>query len=201
MRLWQYTLACVVGTVLLFCASCVDRSLNPWFPETDVVSEGWLLGKWTVHAEDETDTMTFTQGEGNAYRIDYRAEHRGSEETEHGFYEGRLARIDGVYYLDYQPAPITDGLEGVWVVATHGLARLDYADNKLRIRLLNAGRLEKIAKEGKLTEVKFTWIENGWMDNEVLLTSSTAELRRFLTAHAREKGFFDPQGGDFVRAK
>jgi len=201
MRLRQYILAGVVGIALLVCGGCIDRSLNPWFPKADVVSESWLLGKWTTHLEDETDTMTFTRGEGNAYRIDYLVERRGSGETDRGFYEGRLGRIDAVYYLDYQPVPLEDRIEATWMVRTHGLARLDYADNKLRIRLLNAGRLEKTAKEGKLTELKFTWMENEWTDNEILLTSSTAELRRFLTAHARGEGFFDPQGGDFVRAK
>jgi hypothetical protein len=201
MRLRQHTLAGVVGVALLVCGGCVDRSLNPWFPKADVVSESWLLGKWIIHTEDETETLTFTRGESNAYRIDCLVERRGSGETEHGFWEGRLGRIDGIYYLDLQPVPLTDRLEATLMVRTHGLARLDYADNKLRIRGLNTERLEKTAKEGKLTEVKFTWMENEWTDNDILLTSSTAELRRFLTAHAREEGFFNPQGGDFVRAK
>jgi len=201
MRLRRYALTAVVSTVLWLCVACIDRSLNPWFPETDAVSESWLLGKWIAHDEDETSTMTFTRGEGKAYRIDCLVERRGSGETEHGSWEGRLGQIDGVYYLDYQPAPLADRRDAIWMVRTHGLARLDYADNKVRVRVLDAERLEKTAKEGKLTEVKFTWIENEWMDNEILLTSSTAELRRFLMAHAREEGFFGPEGGEFVRAK
>jgi hypothetical protein len=161
-----------------------------------MVFENWLLGKWTAHAEDETDTMTFTRGQGNSYRIDYLEDKPEAEKTARGFYEARLGRMDGVYYLDYQPVRITDRSDAILMVPTHGLARLDYADNKLRIRLLNSGRLEKMAKEGKLSEVKFAW-----MDDEVLLTSSTADLRRFLSAHAREEEFFDPQGSDFVREK
>jgi len=189
----------VVSTALLLCVACVDRSLNPWFPEADAVSESWLLGKWIAHDEDETSTMTFTRGEGKAYRIEYLVERRGSGETEHASYEGRLARVDGVYYLDYQPAPLADRRDAIWMVRTHGLARLDYADDKLRVRALDAERLEKAAKEGKLTEVKFSWMENG--SNEILLTSSTAELRRFLSAHGREEGFFDAPSAGFVRTK
>lgn len=191
----RYLPAGVVATALLISAACVDRSLNPWFPETDRVFENGLLGKWIAHAEDETDTMSFTRGEGNLYRIDF-MEKRESREAKHGFYEGRLGRIDGVYYLDYQPAPLTDRGDADLMVRAHGLARLDYGENKLRIRLLNSGRMEKAAKEGKLTKVTFAWI-----DDEVLLTSGTQELRRLLLAHAGEEDFFDPKGGDFVREK
>lgn len=200
MRLRHYTLAAVVGIALLFCVACVDRSLNPWFPETDAVSESWLLGKWIAHDKDETSIMTFTRGGGKSYQIEYVVERRGSEETEHGSYEGRLARIDGIYYLDYQPAPLTDRGEAIFMVRTHGLVRLDYGGKKLRIRMLDAGRLEKTAKEGNLTELKFSWMDNGW-SNEILLTSSTAELRHFLSAHARDEGFFDAHSADFVRAE
>ena len=196
MRIRRCILTGVVATSLLLCAACVDRSLNPWFAEADTVFENWLLGKWAVHTDDGTDTMIFTRGEGNSYRIEDLGEKRGSKATEHSFYEARLGRIDGVYYLDYQPARLTDRADAIMTIRTHGLARLDYGDNKLRIRFLNSGRLEKTAKEGKLTEVKFAWL-----DDEVLLTSSTEELRRFLSTHAREEEFFEPQGGDFVRGK
>jgi hypothetical protein len=196
MRVRRCILTGVVSMGLLICAACVDRSLNPWFAEADTVFENWLLGKWTAHTEDETNTMTFTRGEGNSYRIEYLEEKQGSKAAEHGFYEARLGRIDGVYYLDYQPARLTDRADAIMMIRTHGLARLDYGDNKLRIRVLNSGRLDKTAKGGKLTEVKFAW-----MDDEVLLTSSTGELRRFLSTHAREEDLFDPQGGDFVRGK
>ena len=196
MRIRRCILTGVVATSLLICAACVDRSLNPWFAEADTVFENWLLGKWAAHTEDETDTMTFTRGKGNSYRIEYLEERRGSKVPEHGFYEARLGRIDGVYYLDYQPAPLTDRTDAIILIRTHGLARLDYGDNKLRIRFLNSARLERAAKEGKLTEVKFAW-----MDDDLLLTSSTEELRRFLSRHAREEDFFGSQGEEYVRGK
>jgi len=199
MRLRQLILTCAVGTALLICAACEDSSLNPWFPKADTVLESWLLGKWTHTYEDKTDTITFTRGEGNSYRIEYLEEKSGSKEAEHGFYEARLARIDGVYYLDYQPAEVTGRVDAAMLIRTHGLLRLDYGDNKLRMRTLNWERLEKAAREGKLTELKFAWLEDDLSD-QVVLTSSTAELRRFLLTHAREEELFD-QGDDFVRGK
>jgi len=195
-RLRQYILLGLVGTALLIYSACINRSLHPWFSETDAVFEDWLLGKWIAHAEDETNTITFTRGEGNSYRIDYLEEKRDSKKAEHGLFEARLGRVDGVYYLDYRPLQIVERSDDAWVLRTHGLARLDHADGKLRIRLVNADQLEKAAKAGKLTEVKFVWIYD-----EVLLTSGTADLRRFLSAHAHEGGFFDPKGADFLKEK
>ena len=54
MRLRQCILLCLVRTALLICGACVNRSLHPWFSETDAAFEDWVLGKWIAHAEDET---------------------------------------------------------------------------------------------------------------------------------------------------
>ncbi len=49
-RVRQCILLGLVGTALLICSACVNRSLHPWFSETDAVFEDWLLGKWIARA-------------------------------------------------------------------------------------------------------------------------------------------------------
>ena len=137
--------AAVAVAASLTCASCADHSLNSWISDKDWVFEDKLLGSWVGHDEDEKLTFTFTR-QGSGYRLDWVDEKAKTKEIQKFSFDITMGRVSGKLYLDYTPVLPAACTDPTGVLVTHGLARIDLADNSFTLRLVNSGRLENAAK-------------------------------------------------------
>ena len=189
-------LACA-ALASLCCSSCIDHSVHAWFPGKEAQFDSALLGTWTYENEGEKTHLTFQRDSDGFYRLDYTSTKRNSQNQDRGSWNAKLLRMNGVTFLDYQPRAGETSADGAWLIPTHGLARLNLQDKRLSLSLLNSSRLESDAKSGRLAELKSTWLPDG----DLLLTSNTEELYRYLLKHAAEEDFFEEPTGPFIRGK
>ena len=88
-------------------------------------------------------------------------------------------------YLDIAPLDGTD-LPAL-TLPVHAVYRLDLKGDELSMSDLNFEVLEKRVREGTATLPAVIDARKN-----VVITASTADLRRWLTAHAADEGLFDP---------
>jgi hypothetical protein len=185
-----------LGTLApLFCSSCIDHSVNPWFPDKATEFESALLGKWAYEDENEKVYLTFLRDSGGFYPIDYVSTKRNQQKQERGSWKAKLLKLNGMTYLDYQPLESED--TNAWLIPTHGPARLNLKEKSLTLSLLNDVRLATDAKSGRLAELRYTWLQDG----DLLLISNTEELYQYLLKHAAEEDFFGKATGPFIRSE
>jgi len=172
----------------------MDHSLNGWISEKDQVFDEKLLGSWVAHDPDEKSTFVFKK-QNSGYRVDWIDEKLETKEIERSSYDVTLGRVGGKLYLDYIPGLPSACADSTGILLTHGIARIDLSGDSFTIRLVNSGRLEDAAKHNQLKDLRFAWQSN----NDLLLTSPTADLGAYLLAHGQEKAFFDEPSSPFVR--
>lgn len=195
MKLRPVVVLALATLAALFCSSCIDHSVNPWFPDKASQFESALLGKWTYEDEKEKVHLTFQGDSGGFYRVDYASTKKNQQKQERGSWKAKLLKLNGMTYLDYQPLESED--TNAWLIPTHGLARLNLKEKSLTFSLLNDARLASDAKSGRLAELRYTWLQDG----DVLLISNTEELYQYLLKHAAEEDFFGKAAGLFIRGK
>jgi|GEM_PF-1251053 len=176
----------VVLLVLLACSSltgCI-RSVQPFFADADSVFENSLLGSW-VGLEGRQMWLI-----GAVDKRSYRLTIVG--EDGRGVFAGRLARLKGTLFLDLSPAEgprlSQNALFAALLMPMHVVARVEIAENQLRVRPLNGVWLDReLRAKPKLLRHE----RRG--DKEVLLTASSLELGAFLAAQAKNEEAFGPQ--------
>ena len=173
----------LLAAALVLQSACIVRSVNPWFNKSDVVFENDILGGWVGTDPGGKDVaMTFIRGEGDSYFVQYQtAENRGN-------FRAFLGKVAGEYYLDFRPVEGPPGIDGLLQYPMHCVARLEIGSDKLSIRIMNYEALRGLAKTDNFKDVKFAW--NGDTDEDVLVTSSTDELRHFLVGRSRNSELF-----------
>src|SRR6266436_7895790 len=86
-----------LGLVLAL-GGCVP-SLHPLYTDNDVVFDAALLGQWVSTERDSKETLTFTKGDKNAYKLVQ------IDDSSKGVYIAHLIKLDGTLFLDVKPDP------------------------------------------------------------------------------------------------
>ena len=152
-------------------------SLQPVYEPDTIAFDPALVGTWAMG--DDGLTVTFERGEWHSYHLTL--EQRDDKTR----LSARLTRVGESTYLDIAPLDGTD-LPAL-ALPVHAVYRLDLKGDELSLSDLNFEVLEKRVREGTATLPAVIDARKN-----VVITASTADLRRWLTAHAADEGLFDP---------
>ncbi len=167
--------------MLAMLAGCV-LTLEPLYGVNDVAFEPALLGTWRPF--DANELWRCTRGRDGGYRVAYTDEKRRT-----GEFAVRLLKIAGERFLDFAPLPLPSSLNSLYTdhwVPSHTFARVLKLESTLEIAILDKDwlRTQLAAHPDALAHAE--------IGGQLLLTASTKELQRFLTANLATPGAFRP---------
>jgi hypothetical protein len=172
-------LAAMLGAALLLSGCGVTLSVNPLYTGGDVVSDVPIEGNWTD--QDGREIWVVRKIEGG-----YEVTSPGEKDAE--TLQVHLVRLGDYRFLDLKPRSTPSlAIEG------HMFVKVRMEGQELICQPLDWSWLEP-----KLDEAGISHIETA--DKQVVLTASTAELRKFLLRYAGEPKAFD-SGGRYHRVK
>lgn len=191
-RLHRVASAALLACVLALLASCVTYSVHPLYDERTSVFEPRLVGTWIDASEPNRPTkIIFTKDDENAYRATYVDPDRGADAV--FLYDAHLVKLGGRFFLDAVQTGVRVGnqdfdTEGI---VSHLIARVSLDGDKLRLDLLDDDWLQK-GFAAKTIALPHETTGSGGLDNGVVLTASTADLQKFVLAHAADDQAFPP---------
>ncbi len=168
---------------------CPARSLNPLFGEKEIKFNSALLGTWA----EGKDSYTFEQSGEKGYLVTFREEKsdgEGKEPVVHSTkYKAAAGQIGKFWFLDSFPA---EGVTEFHFVAGHLITRIWLNGDTLRMASLESDWLRNMidAKKLKISHVR--------REAEIILTASSAELRKLVERYANDRKAF-PEPGTLVR--
>ena len=172
------TVGQLLGALACVVSACGYGSVNPIFPEQDTQSEPGLIGTWEDSASKESATVT--AGGATGYVVDYR-----DSDGKTGRFRARAGRLGRYRALDLEPADLADDLSDTYkslLLPIHSPIIIDSIGETLQFRFLEGDSIRQFLSRnpGRAAHVV--------RDDAVLLTGSTAEVRRFLAAMVTRPG-------------
>lgn len=169
--------------LLLTLSACIP-SVHPYYRASDIIFEPALIGAWRATEDDEWEQWTFTQRDDTSYAITVVA-----SEGKSGRLLGHLFTLGGRHYLDLiadeiKYAETQHDIINVSVVPGHLLARLDQETDGIRLVWVDFGWL------GDFLKAHPDEIAHRTENDSPVLTAATAELQRFVLAHAGDDELF-----------
>ncbi len=180
MRLRKLAVPALGVAVAFSCLGCMVRSVYPWLKKDALIFEDDLLGGWVGTGERGVVAMTFVRGKDNSYVVQY------ADKEGHGSFNGHLAKFGADYYLDFQPAEDSPGVDGLLRFPTHSVARLEIGAETLTVRPLNYGAVMAAAKLDRLRDLKYGWAD----EDDLIIVSNTEELQRWLLSLSRNSELY-----------
>lgn len=179
-------IAAVAALVLL--ASCLTFSLHPLYDDKDSVFEPNLIGTWRDTAKKQNpSTFVFEKSGADGYTVTFND--TGDTPPGGGVFEVHLVTLHGRLFFDaVQTKVLLNGQQadvGV-VIPSHLLGRIYLDGDTLHYDSLDDDWLKKGFQSGKIT------LAHELVGDDVVLTASTADLRRFLADHANDEAAFAP---------
>jgi hypothetical protein len=161
------------------CSACVP-SIHPLYSNADLAFDSALIGTW--EEKGEVEKWEFSMHAANEYKVVHTDE-RGKR----GEFKGTMFKLGGNMFLDLYPA-------------APALAQNDF----YRGHLLSLHTFAKLTPDGTGYQVSF--LEPKWLkshldkdpaalrhtviDGQILITDSTANLQKFIVAHAASPDAF-----------
>lgn len=172
--------------LLLTLSACIP-SVHPYYRTSDLVFEPAVLGAWRATEDDEWEQWTFTRHDETGYAIAI-----VSSEGKSGRLLGRLFTLGGRRYLDLiaedvKYADTQHDLISVSLVPGHLLARLDQDAAGIRLAFFDFEWL------GDYLKAHPDEIAHRAENESPVLTATTAELQRFVLAHAGDDELFETE--------
>lgn len=164
-----------IVAVALLMAGCT-ASLHPLYSEEDALFDPMLLGTWR---ECEGEKFFVSVRAGNAaYRVIY-YDGEGS-----GAFTARLVELQGNRFVDLYPEtpPSKNGFYNVHLIPAHSFGRIWLAGDRLTIALVDPDwfRSEQASQ---------VLLERISLDDYLVISAATADLRRFAAKYADTKAF------------
>jgi hypothetical protein len=163
-----------IAVVIVTTTGCVP-SLHPVFTKGDVVFEEKLLGEWREkHVAGKASVVTITRLDDNAYRV------VSGNPGKTGVFRAHLVRLGKHLFMDLSPGKKLpkDGFHGVPYIPTHLVVRVHLDGAELRMDGVDHRKLEKMLERNPAA------LKHEKVKGSVLITAPTAELQKFLIAHA-----------------
>ena len=158
----------VVLAAALASSGCLVLSLQPAYDAASVVYDEALIGTW-VNTEDET-SATVERGEWRSYKVAY------TDRFSTRAFHGNLTRIGTATWLDLTEVRGRD--DGPFLLPVHGIFRVSVAGDVLSVAPLDYGWFTR-AIEQKPAGLPIATLDDR---RNVVVSSSTADLRRWLTS-------------------
>jgi hypothetical protein len=182
--------------ILLLCllAACGPvLSIHPLYTDKDVVFDPGLVGTW-IDPTDKDEPISFERGPGDSYKAITRLVNDVNVEQ---IFEARLVKLNGRLFLDaVQTKNRISGKEEDMGIAIPGhlFARVSIQGDTLGLDLLDEDWIKDQLEAGKIS------IAHEDEGDNVVLTASTADLQKFVVAHADDEKAF-PKSGPLQRKK
>lgn len=163
---------------LLALFGCGVASISPIVTDADLVDEPRLAGTWYDDVEKDSAVITST-GRGT-FDVVY-VEKNGDV----GRFHGRLGRLGSYRVFDLQPQepmPKASDTYRSLVLRAHGVIVMDSVGSTMHFRMVNGDSLKAYLQRHP------TETSHALIDRSILLTASSPEVRRFLTAFLARAG-------------
>ena len=170
-----------LGLVLIL-GGCIP-SLHPLYTDKDLVFDTAILGEW-VRADHSEQTLTFTKGDENEYKLVQ------TDEADRTVFIAHLVRLDGKLFLDVVSDSTTqcDCLCGV-----HMFFFISQVEPTLTSSL-DSDWIEKFLKKNPSA------LKHEFVGKDLWLTAPPKKLQSFVLKHLNTKdAFTDPN--DYVRKR
>jgi hypothetical protein len=166
-----------VAAVAVCMLSACFSSVSPFVSAADVAYDARLVGTWS-DSEGKQSAVIVRDGDG--YNISYT-----ESDGKVGRFHGVLGRLGTRQVLDVFPEDLPRDKSDVYLsllVKTHGIIILETAETQLTIRALDVEAIKKLLKE-RPSLVDHIVIPNRFepKGEDVVLTASTADVRKFLS--------------------
>ena len=183
MRLRRTFLLMTIVASLLECTACGPYSLRPWIEKKNAIREQKLMGSWVgVDENKKVFRIRFIPTTGGSYKV--KLFNPGEKSA---LLNATLGRIGDAYYLDYVIRDDPKEGNGSCCSCMHQLAQLEIGQDKLSIRLLDAGKLEAVLNKPGTKGIEFVKVKQGegWLKwNDLLIVSQTKEIQNFCSRTA-----------------
>ncbi len=175
---------------LLECTVCGPYSLRPCIEKKNAIREQKLMGSWVgVDENKKVFRIRFIPTTGGSYKV--KLFNPGEKSA---LLNATLGRIGDAYYLDYVIRDDPKEGNGSCCSCMHQLAQLEIGQDKLSIRLLDAGKLEAVLNKPGTKGIEFVKVKQGegWLKwNDLLIVSQTKEMQNFLLTDSRDSDIWD----------
>lgn len=169
--------------IAVLLAGCVP-SLQPLYTGNDLVSDNTLLGTWVGEGESEGETWVFKQAKNKVYDLTITCDGEPAE------FEACLVRLGGATFMDTYPINLGKKLKNDYlqthVIPSHNFARVKVREDVLLVEMLNPAWLEELLDKDDDA------IAHDSVDDETVLTASTADLQKFFRKYADSDDPFEP---------
>lgn len=163
----RYILRVAVLLAAAASGGCLVLALQPAYDAVSVVYDEALAGDWT-NDEDET-SATIERAEWRSYKVSY------TDRFATRNFHGNLTKIGGSTFLDLTEVRGVDA--GPYLLPVHGVFRITVARDVLSVVPLDYGWFTRAATQKKAGALALVFDDR----RNVVIASSTAELRRWLT--------------------
>lgn len=183
--------------LVVFCGltGCIPTSINPLYTKQDLVFDPALMGVWRGEG-DSKETWAFEKAGDTEYKFVYT-----EDDGKIGRFEAHLLKLGNTRFLDLFPdeAGIEEmnrsGFYKVHLLRTHSFLKVLRIEPTLQMAPLDLKWLrEFLGKNPKA--IRHHTIGEG-DETQIVLTDSTAELRKFVENHLKTEGAF----GDVIHLK
>ena len=170
--------------IAVLLAGCVP-SLHPLYTENDLVLESKLVGTWQGTTEgSEGETWVFKQAKEKVYDLTITCDGEPAE------FEARLVRLGGAVFMDTYPKNLVKKFKNDYLqthlIPSHNFARVEVREDVLLVEMLNPAWLEELLDKDD------TAIAHDSVEDETVLTASTADLQKFFRKYADSEDAFEP---------
>jgi hypothetical protein len=164
-------------------------SLQPVYTQFDLEADSRLNGMWSD--KDGEVAFSFEQGTEEGEQNEYKlvVKEKDGERQLSGEFEARVMRLGTSYFLDIYPESSRQGSEfyRLHFARAHTIARLEIHEDSIQLEFMSASWLKARIDE---KSVDSACVE---VDDALLLTGTTEEVRDLVYSHANdEKAFADP---------
>ena len=188
----------LLGITLLATQSCTIFSLHPLYLEGDLINEPQLEGIWKQ--SDDEAFITFDRSKDNTYLFRYIEEQndgQGKVWYDTLSFEAGLGMIGSHYFLDLYPAYETFD-EGYYLfrnfIPAHSFLKIEWKGDRMQVYMFDYDRMKELFEQNRIR------IKHEMMDDFIIITAATEDLKKFFEKYADDqKSFDDP--GEFIKRK
>jgi hypothetical protein len=164
-------------TVLL--SGCVP-SLHPLYTESDLLFDPALIGSWAERGDEDTWRFQKAEKGDKTYKLICTEKGVPAEFSVHLVLAGKLRFLD-IYPEEPQ---IKNDYYKVHLIPAHTFLRIRIVGDALHIAMMDGDRIKKGLNTGKLK------LAHTRVDDWLVLTASTKELRQFAQKHGDDPAVF-----------
>jgi hypothetical protein len=170
--------------ICLFIAGCVVPSLNPLYTDKDSIVVPGLEGTWV---DTENCFWKFEKKDDHSYRLSYAKDSEPKENAE--VFDAHIIRLENHFFMDLFPreGAFRDdkGMEAFHYVPTHTFSKVQLSRDNLEINMLNPEWIKE------MNDDQLVFIRHEPMENGILLTATSKELQKFISAYADDSKAFE----------